>query len=238
VAQNPGYAWVSWSVPAVGWGGNPRNQGHCDLSSPVVSMSLWERVRAGLEVWTPILAPWFVPITVAIVGLLINSTVAASQTSADYVRLATEILSSGGPTTGDEDVALVDQALRSWAVDVFKANSPIPLGEGLEDGLRSGQLIFGWDPLPAGSDGPLPDGQCVLTVNVDQTVVYAQASPVSQEVAELDSGSEPEAFELRTFRPTGQQFVRVPEGWVEFFPFFTSLDCGDFDPSAPPTSTG
>jgi hypothetical protein len=195
-----------------------------------------QRVRSTLEVWTPLLAPWFVPITVAIVGLVINSTVAASQTSADYVRIATEILSSEGPTTGDEDAVLVDSALRSWAVDVFEANSPIPLGEGLEDGLRSGQLIFGQEPLRAGRDGPLPDGQCLLRVNIDDRIVYAEASPVSEEVGELDGGSEQPASELRTFRPTGQQFVGISDGWVEYGPFFTFLDCGDFDPSAPPST--
>ena len=78
-----------------------------------------------------------IPVVIAIVGALIQTSVAKRSVSQQYVQVAVSILTSREK---------VDPNLRSWAVDLLDANSPTPLGDTVKRKLKEGSVTLPSEP--------------------------------------------------------------------------------------------
>jgi len=75
-----------------------------------------------------------IPIVVAVIGVIIQNSVAKMETQQEYVKLAIQLLTM--------PVDQLDPGLRAWAVDVLQKNSPVPLSRELIQRLKSGEIIL------------------------------------------------------------------------------------------------
>jgi hypothetical protein len=75
-----------------------------------------------------------IPVVIAIIGVLIQNSLATMNARQKYVELAVTLLT----TSKDE----VDQELRAWAVEVLQVNSPIPLKPETAWRLKTGDIIL------------------------------------------------------------------------------------------------
>ena len=88
---------------------------------------------------TRILSLLAIPVVIAIVGGLIQSSLARRTVSQQYVQVAVSILTSKEK---------LDDNLRSWAVDLLNDNSPTHLGEAVKEKLKKGTVTLPSGPQP------------------------------------------------------------------------------------------
>jgi hypothetical protein len=88
---------------------------------------------------TRILSLLAIPVVIAIVGALIQSSLARRTVSQQYVQVAVSILTSK---------ETLDPSLRRWAVDLLNDNSPTHLSQDVMDKLKEGSV-----KLPSGPSG-------------------------------------------------------------------------------------
>lgn len=162
------------------------------------------------------LAAVAVPIVVAILGAVINSSIGKAQVQADYVGLVVEILAR--PIPEDEDAQKSDQALREWAVDVLAQNSPVTLEEDLQALLKQGAVNL--QPITFNAGALLNPGSFTLptalpegcTVTNDEVVsVYGSALSFPLPAGELAPGTRPATLRQSSGAIT---YYRTEEGWV------------------------
>ena len=89
---------------------------------------------------TRILSLLAIPVVIAVVGGLIQSSLGRKTVSQQYVQVAVSILTS--------KEKLDDKSLRSWAVDLLNDNSPTHLSEAVKDKLRNGTVTLPSAPSP------------------------------------------------------------------------------------------
>jgi len=82
---------------------------------------------------TRILSLLAIPVVIAIVGGLIQSSVARRTVSQQYVQVAVSILTSKEKLEPD---------LRGWAVDLLNDNSPTLLSKAVKEKLRQGSVTL------------------------------------------------------------------------------------------------
>ncbi len=82
---------------------------------------------------TRILSLLAIPVVIAIVGALIQSSLARRTVSQQYVQVAVSILTSKEK---------LDPNLRSWAVDLLNDNSPTHLGGAVKQKLKEGTVTL------------------------------------------------------------------------------------------------
>ena len=88
---------------------------------------------------TRILSLLAIPVVIAIVGALIQSSLARRTVSQQYVQVAVSILTSK---------ETLDPSLRSWAVDLLNDNSPTHLSQAVKLKLTEGTVhLPGQPPL-------------------------------------------------------------------------------------------
>ena len=73
-----------------------------------------------------------IPVVIAVVGGLIQSSLSSRNVAQQYVQLAVSILT--------QSKAEVDPELREWAVDLLNMNSPTRLGVNVAAQLKAGTL--------------------------------------------------------------------------------------------------
>jgi len=88
---------------------------------------------------TRILSLLAIPVVIAIVGALIQSSLARRTVSQQYVQVAVSILTSKEK---------LDPSLRSWAVDLLNDNSPTHLSEAVKLKLKEGSVTLPSGPSP------------------------------------------------------------------------------------------
>jgi hypothetical protein len=88
---------------------------------------------------TRILSLLAIPVVIAIVGGLIQSSLARRTVSQQYVQVAVSILTSKEK---------LDPTLRSWAVDLLNDNSPTHLSEAVKLKLKEGSVTLPSGPNP------------------------------------------------------------------------------------------
>jgi len=100
--------------------------------------SLFERIvrvlAAIVRTLVPIMKTLAVPAAIAVIGALINHSLATTDVRLKYVELAVTTLSAG------EDE--VDQELRAWAVKVLQEYAPIPFAPETAQGLETGEIVL------------------------------------------------------------------------------------------------
>ncbi|MES1189958.1 MAG: hypothetical protein ABUS47_02640 [Steroidobacter sp.] len=74
----------------------------------------------------------FLPLVIAVVGWKLQATLADNSVKLSYVQLAVEVLREPAGDT--------NRPLRSWAVEVFRKNSEIPVSSELAEELRDGRI--------------------------------------------------------------------------------------------------
>jgi murein L,D-transpeptidase YcbB/YkuD len=99
---------------------------------PGVQWDLVERI-------TRIMSLIAIPVVIAIVGALIQDSVAKRSVSQQYVQVAVAILTSREK---------IDPNLRSWAVDLLDDNSPTRLGATVKQKLKEGSITLPSQPGP------------------------------------------------------------------------------------------
>src|SRR5437870_3526744 len=80
-----------------------------------------------------------IPVVIAIVGGLIQSSLARRTVSQQYVQIAVSILTSKEK---------LDDNLRGWAVDLLSENSPTRLSKDVKDKLKKGIVTLPSTPSP------------------------------------------------------------------------------------------
>ncbi|WP_440466861.1 hypothetical protein ACKI1H_26920 [Pseudomonas sp. YH-1] len=90
-----------------------------------------------------------IPIVLAIAGYVVQRQIADDGLKKDYVVMAMEILREKGSSQ--------DEALRSWALEVVTAYSPIKLSAEAKTGFRNWAI----PPLPAEARQAPPPDFCV-----------------------------------------------------------------------------
>ena len=85
-----------------------------------------------LQVLASVVASVFIPLTVAWIGYVYNTSIKNSENSVKYVELAVSILRVEGN----------DGALRSWAVDLLNHQAAVKLSVEAQDQLRRTKLII------------------------------------------------------------------------------------------------
>jgi murein L,D-transpeptidase YcbB/YkuD len=88
---------------------------------------------------TRILSLIAIPVAIAVVGALIQNSIAKRSVSQQYVQVAVAILTSREK---------VDPNLRNWAVDLLDDNSPTPLGATVRQKLKEGSITLPSQPSP------------------------------------------------------------------------------------------
>jgi murein L,D-transpeptidase YcbB/YkuD len=88
---------------------------------------------------TRILSLLAIPVVIAIVGALIQSSLARRTVSQQYVQVAVSILTSKEK---------LDPSLRSWAVDLLNDNSPTHLSQTVKLKLKEGSVTLPSGPPP------------------------------------------------------------------------------------------
>jgi len=83
-----------------------------------------------------------IPVVIAIVGGLIQCSLARRTVSQQYVQVAVSILTSKEKRNDD---------LRSWAVELLDDNSPTRLGKDVKDKLEKGIVTLPATPSPLDS---------------------------------------------------------------------------------------
>jgi hypothetical protein len=73
------------------------------------------------------------PVVVAIIGVIVQRSVARAGLQKDYVQLALEILREEPPKTSKE--------MRQWAVDVLERFSPVAISAPLKVSLAAGGAL-------------------------------------------------------------------------------------------------
>lgn len=125
--------------------------------------------------WAHIVATIAVPILVAYFGYQIQSAVKDREIRRDYVQIATGILSS-------KDSKL---ALRTWAVEVLSAHSPIALSADLKRALESGEFDLALAQLQNAALWEQIDNaeQILLIRNAAKEMTSPQSKEASQGMA-------------------------------------------------------
>jgi|SRR5438552_1085288 len=103
--------------------------------SPTPLTDRWEVI----EKIARILSLLAIPVAIAIVGGLIQNSLAKRSVSQQYVQVAVSILTSREK---------IDPNLRSWAVDLLDDNSPTRLGEVVKRKLKEGSVTLPLQPSP------------------------------------------------------------------------------------------
>jgi murein L,D-transpeptidase YcbB/YkuD len=88
---------------------------------------------------TRILSLIAIPVAIAVVGALIQNSIAKRSVSQQYVQVAVSILTSKEK---------LDPNLRNWAVDLLDDNSPTPLGATVRQKLKEGSITLPSGPNP------------------------------------------------------------------------------------------
>jgi WD40 repeat protein len=86
-----------------------------------------------LEAWSKVLAAIAIPVVIAIGGWIIQDTISRQGTNKDYVNLALQILQKK-PDTEE------DSKMRSWAVDLINASSPVKFDPDTTRLLKAGAI--------------------------------------------------------------------------------------------------
>lgn len=92
-----------------------------------------------LKAYSMIFASIAVPILIAVFGWLVQTRLSEEGTKREYVQMALSILM-------DKDKQQ-DSELRSWAVAVMDATSPVPFGKKLRSDLSTGTVFLSMPPL-------------------------------------------------------------------------------------------
>ncbi len=82
---------------------------------------------------------------ITLVGYFINNTIHERALEKEYLELAISVLREPEPGANADEA----NGLRTWACDLFKLNSPIPVPDELSGSLCSGDVVFPNPPPPA-----------------------------------------------------------------------------------------
>jgi hypothetical protein len=88
-----------------------------------------------------------IPVVLAVGGWVIQKQLQNQAVSRDYVQLAVSILR--------EPATSVKPEIRSWAVDLLRANSPTPFSDELSQRLKSGESTLAFEKLTSVSSSCL-----------------------------------------------------------------------------------
>lgn len=88
-----------------------------------------------------------IPVVVAIMGNQLNHTISTQEANTKYVELALQILAKKPlDITASEQERSSDQNLRSWAVDLLGATSPVKMSAETKAGLIDGSSTLSGEP--------------------------------------------------------------------------------------------
>jgi hypothetical protein len=124
-----------------------------------------------------ILAYVGVPVILAVLGHLVNRTIAAQSLAKDYVSLGLGILRA--PRRAE------NSALHDWAVQVLQTYSPVPFPAAATKELLENRLAG-----PSGRLGQAGEGGAGLLVTPDGSKIVARQDDGSIRVWDLASGNE------------------------------------------------
>lgn len=107
-----------------------------------------------------------IPVVIAIIGVLIQKSLATMDVHQKYVELALSVLTKAK----DE----VDQELRVWAVDVLQAYAPIPLKPETVRGLKMGEIVL----LTCSNECAYGAKRCQVCGNYDSDACAEWSDPI------------------------------------------------------------
>ena len=139
---------------------------------PVVAVSdgdqmprhVWDNIEQGAKVLSLVA----IPVVLAIVGWLIQDTLAKRSVGQEYVKLAVSLLT--------ESKEKADPLLREWAVDLLNTNSPVKFSSATAQRLKAGEVRLPdqiSSLLSGGGSGAAlvvaPDARTAVTGHTDGT---------------------------------------------------------------------
>jgi hypothetical protein len=127
--------------------------------------------------WAQIVAYITVPIIVAVIGHLVNRSIATQNIARDYVSLGLGILKDRRNTENAN--------LQDWAVQILQTYSPIPFSAAAKKELLENRL-----PAPAGRVGQPSERGGSPVVTPDGTKIVAREDNGSIRVWDLATGRE------------------------------------------------